>query len=358
MTRSVEPAEDYGLFGPDSITWRVWSYPTSLTIGFQRAVVIEELDPHLVAAVDRTGGIYARPRTRYDRTLRYFAMVAFADSASISKAADVLVKVHSLAIGTDPITGTRYDANDPDSQLWIQLTGWHSILKAYEVYGPGKLSPEEEAQYWAECRVAAELQTCDPDDIPADRDELRAYYDRIRPQLVGSPLAHKAMDHLLDASVMLPPVPLLLRPASWVVSRVLRAGTIATMPRWMREMGGVRQGRLTDAAVRPVLRTAFWLVQLNTTVELAVLKLLSPATVPVVEPVLRKVPPRTPEVVTPEAARRRNGHDRPRDAHLDLRARQAEKVFGHSEQPSTEGLEESQALLGSLAPAPTASATG
>src|SRR5580765_5997910 len=90
----VEPAEDYGFFGPDSMTWRVWSYPTGLTIGFQRSVVIEELDPALVAAVSQTRGIYDRARTRYDRTLRYFAMVAFGDSRSTAKAADVLVKIH------------------------------------------------------------------------------------------------------------------------------------------------------------------------------------------------------------------------------------------------------------------------
>ena len=185
----VTPHEDYGFFGPDSVTWKVWSYPTSLTIGFQRAVVVEELDPSLVAAVDKTHDIYKRPRTRYDRTLRYFAMVAFADSRSTSHVADVLVKVHSKAIGTDPYSGQAYDANDPDSQLWIQLTGWHSILKAYETFGPGKLSPEEEAQYWAECAVAAELQTCSPDDIPRSREELRAYYERMRPQLSGSPIA-------------------------------------------------------------------------------------------------------------------------------------------------------------------------
>ena len=158
----VEAAEDYGFFGPDSVTWKVWSYPTSLTIGFQRSVVIEELDPALVAAVDKTHEIYKRPRTRYDRTLRYFAMVAFGDSASTVKAADVLVKIHSKAVGTDEVTGIRYDANDPASQLWIHLTAWHSILVAYEKYGPGKLSAEEEERYWAECALAAELQTCDP----------------------------------------------------------------------------------------------------------------------------------------------------------------------------------------------------
>ena len=148
----------------------MWRYPTSLTVGFQRAVVVEELDPALVASVEETQAIRDRPRTRYDRTLRYFAMVAFGDSRSTAKAADVLVKVHSKAIGIEPLSGERYDANDPHSQLWIHLTAWHSILYAYEKYGPGRLSGEDEARYWAECAVAAQLQTCDPDDVPRDRD--------------------------------------------------------------------------------------------------------------------------------------------------------------------------------------------
>src|SRR5438874_13732036 len=42
--------EDHGLFGPDSVAWRVWGYPTSLTVGFPRAVVVEELDPFLLAS--------------------------------------------------------------------------------------------------------------------------------------------------------------------------------------------------------------------------------------------------------------------------------------------------------------------
>src|ERR1041384_1123741 len=94
--------EDYGFFGPGSVTWKVWGYPTSMTIGFQRSVVVEELDPHLVAAGDKTPDIYKRPRTRYDRTLHYFSLVAFGGSREAATAADVLVKIHSKAIGTEP----------------------------------------------------------------------------------------------------------------------------------------------------------------------------------------------------------------------------------------------------------------
>ena len=345
---TITPHEDHGFFGPDSVTWKVWSYPTSLTVGFQRAVVVEELDPALVASVDETHAIFDRPRTRYDRTLRYFALVAFGDSRSTSRAADVLVKVHSKGIGTDPVTGNRYDANDPKSQLWIQLTAWHSILKAYEMYGPGKLSAEEEAQYWAECRIAAELQTCSPDDIPRTRDGLHAYYEEMRPQLLGSDLARNAMQHLLRADVMLPPMPRALAPFTWITTRALRIATIATMPRWMRTMAGLEQSRLLDLAIRPVMRVAFAVVNANKRLKLEALTFLSPMTRDVVAPILYAVPPEHPVVRAPAEARALYGYDRPADAHLDLRARQTAKVFGEGARPSDEGIVESEPILGSI----------
>ncbi|MGH3738715.1 MAG: oxygenase MpaB family protein [Micromonosporaceae bacterium] len=344
----VEPAEDYGFFGPESMTWKVWSYPTSLTIGFQRSVVVEEFDPALVAAVTETHGIYDRPRTRYDRTLRYFALVAFGDTRATSKAADVLVKVHSRAVGTEPYSGQPYDANDPASQLWIHLTAWHSILYAYETYGPGRLSPQEEARYWEECAIAAELQTCDPADVPRDRDGIRAYFEAMRPQLVGSEIARDAMRHLLRADIMLPPVPWVLRPLARLFGLVLRAATVATMPRWMRELSGLRQPRVADALVVPLMRIGFALVHLSRRAELLFLGMASPGTVPVLAPVLLGVPPERPETLTPAQARERYGYPRPAEAHRELRQRQRDRALAGTT-PSDEGIRESEPILGTTA---------
>lgn len=346
--RDITPLEDHGFFGPDSVAWKVWGHPTSLTIGFSRAVVVEELDPNLVASVDRTQDIYKRPKTRYDRTIRYFALVAFGDSRTTSRAADVLVKVHSKAIGTEPYGGGRYDANDPDSQLWILVTGWHSVLKAYEMYGPGKLSEADEARYWADCATAAELQTCDPADVPRSRAELHAYYERMRPQMSGSPIAQRAMHHLMDVSQLVDDLPLVLRPARWVVGSFFRAGVIATLPAWMREMGDLPQSRVIDVLTRPVLRATFAGLTLSKGLQLRILALLSPSTVPVVAPAFLGVPPTNPEVLTPAQARERYGYDRPAEAHLAWRAQQHEKVFGRGEEPSDAGLVESESILGRL----------
>jgi uncharacterized protein (DUF2236 family) len=322
----VGPHQDYGFFGPDSITWRVWGYPTSLTIGFQRSVVIEELDPFLLAAVGATNKVRYQPRARYDRTLRYFATVAFGDTRSAIKASEILVKVHAKAVGIEPVSGNRYDANDPDSQMWIHLTAWHSILYAYEVYGPGPLTPADEARYWEECAVAAELQTCDPAEVPRSRDGIREYFQRVRPRLAASEATQAMMDHLLNAEVMFPPLPRIAAPGAWTANKVLRAATIATMPRWMRDLAGLRQSAVVDTAIRPWMKSQFRVVSSSARLQLALLGLISPQTRPVVEPVFRGVRPLREEILTPAQARERHESPRPVDLWAEIRERDAARA--------------------------------
>ncbi|GAA1080982.1 oxygenase MpaB family protein [Tsukamurella strandjordii] len=238
---------DQGFFGPESPTWRVWAAPTAL-IGFQRSVVLEHFDPNLTAAVADSGGIYTDPFGRLDRTLAYFLVVATADSRTAIAASEHLMDVHRKATGIEPVTGKRYSANNPASQLWIHVTGWHSVLKCYEMYGPGPLSAEDEAQYWRDCVTAAELQTCDPADVPSSREEVRAYFDRVRPSLALTERARRGMHYLLrprERGVRLRVGGSLIAPA-----------TIATLPRWMREVGGFDQPRLVDAAYPQAVRLA------------------------------------------------------------------------------------------------------
>ncbi|WP_067721265.1 oxygenase MpaB family protein [Nocardia yamanashiensis] len=239
---------DYGFFGPDSPTWKVWTAPTAL-IGFQRAVTLEHFDPDLTAAVADVGGIYSDPKGRLDHTFAYFLIAAVADSRMAVEASEHLMQVHAKATGIEPISGKRYSANNPDSQLWIHVTGWHSVLKCYEMYGPGKLSPAEEKQYWADCVTAAELQTCKPADVPTSREEVRQYFADVRPRLCTSERAHRGMHYLLftprDKGFRL-----------WAGSRLVAPAAIATLPKWMRETGGFEQPRALSAAYRPAMRLA------------------------------------------------------------------------------------------------------
>lgn len=171
----------------------------------------------------------------------------------------------------------------------------------------------------------------------------------MRPQLSASPIARQAMNHLLRSELILPPTPRWAKPASLAVAKAQRIATIATLPHWMREMAGIRQSRLLDMLIVPVMKAAFALAHLSPKVELRLLGRTSPSTVAVVAPVRLGIPPRKEEVLTPAEARARHGYAKPAEAHLEFRALQATRVFGGGEAPSEQGLIESQEILGPLA---------
>ncbi|MBB3038294.1 oxygenase MpaB family protein [Hoyosella altamirensis] len=298
---------DYGFFGPDSPTWKVWSHPTAL-IGFQRSVTLEHFDPFLAAAVADMEGIYRDPHGRLDRTLAYFLTVATADSKTAIRVSEHLMKVHAKATGIEPITGKRYSANNPASQLWIHVTGWHSVLKCYEMYGPGKLSAEEERRYWAECVIAANLQTCDPADVPASREQVTEYFDRVRPTLCVSERAYDAMHYLLHT-------PRSKGILIWAASRIIAPATIATLPKWMRVTGGFDQPAIVDKAVVPLTRAAVRVATIPAVAD-RVLNVIAPMTGATLRQHRAASPPARAAVVSPSDAKARyatlgtrTGHD-------------------------------------------------
>jgi hypothetical protein len=119
---------------------------------------------------------------------------------------------------------------------------------------------------------------------------------------------------------MFPPTARALRPARRVINRTLRSATIATMPRWMRELSGLRQPRIVDLAIVPLMRANFRLSRLSTRGQLLALGQISPMTRPIVEPVLRGVPPQRAETLTPAQARERYGVQAPAEVHARMKA--------------------------------------
>lgn len=297
---------DYGFFGPDSPTWKVWTAPTAL-LGFQRSVVLEHFDPDLTAAVADMGGIYSDPYERLDRTFAYFLTAAVADSRTAISASEALMRVHTKATGIEPISGKRYSANDPESQRWIHITGWHSVLKCYEQYGPGALTPDEEARYWADCVIAAELQTCAPASIPRSREDVREYFAEVRPRLCLSERAREGMHYLLRTPRAHGGFKL------WAGSRLVAPAVIATLPMWMRTLGGFGQPRVVDVGYRPLTQTAALLAQ-SERVRLAVLRTIMPNTARLFEQHITAGEPELPAIVTPAEARRLSGRSRTQDS--------------------------------------------
>nr|WP_191094028.1 oxygenase MpaB family protein [Nocardia colli] len=207
----------------------------------------------------------------------------------------------------------RYDANDPGAQLWIHLTAWHSVLYTYEKFGV--------------------------DEVPRSRAEMRAYYERMRPILAATEATQQHVDLLLNSASTLLPDSVLLRPVAKLTQTLFRKATIATLPRWMRKMGGVQQSRVTDAAVTVALRVMFRSIAQSVAAQRFIVRLTSPLTAPVLDPILCAVPPKNPVVWTPEEARAHYGTVRPAEQYAQiLAARTAKPLPEHAAADGSEPL--------------------
>ncbi|HVE67155.1 MAG TPA: oxygenase MpaB family protein [Solirubrobacteraceae bacterium] len=238
---------DQGLFGPESVAWRVIGHPESL-VGGMRALIIQSLHPLAMAGVAQHSDYRNRALDRLRRTAYYVTATTFGDTETAYAAAARVKRIHRRVRGTDPVTGQPYSADDPATQLWVHCVEWHSFLAVYRAYG-GRLTPDEQDRYVAEGVVAAGLLDVPAETVPASVAEMRAYFEDVRPQLCVSASAREAIRF-----VMHPPMTRELLPLQ-VPLRIVAGAALATVPRHLRAMAGIdRPGALdaiTVAAVRP-----------------------------------------------------------------------------------------------------------
>jgi uncharacterized protein (DUF2236 family) len=240
----VTPATvtDRGLFGPDSVTWRVHSNPTSALVGGLRALLIQSLHPLAMAGVAEHSDYRRRPLGRLQRTAEYVATTTFGTLEQAEAAAARVRRVHRRVHGTDPVTGRPYSAEDPETQAWIHTVEVHSFLAAHRVYGAGRLTRAEEDRYFAEnVRVAALLGT-PPGAVPASVEEARAFFARMRPGLCVSDAARDAISFVAE-----PPLTPEMAPY-WVPLRILGRAAVALVPRDLRRLAGLDAGLPGNAA--------------------------------------------------------------------------------------------------------------
>ncbi|MHB8668967.1 MAG: oxygenase MpaB family protein [Acidimicrobiales bacterium] len=233
---------DPGLFGSDSVTWRIHANPAGL-LGGGRALLVQALHPTTMAVFDQNTAYEADPWGRLWRTADWFSTVTFGDTASAEMAGAQLRAVHGRLQGIDPLTGANHRADEVDLLLWVHATAIHSFLTAYRRYG-GRLSDPEADRYVAETVRIAELVGLAASDVPANLGDLRDYLKGMHGRLAVTPAARKGMEMVL----MFPPVPLAARPLWPVVS----AAVISLLPRRVRALYGLPWHPMADPPVRVV----------------------------------------------------------------------------------------------------------
>jgi len=245
---------DIGLFGPQSVTWKLHQEPI-LVLGGLRSLYLQALHPRAVAGVVQNSGYRSDAWGRLNRTSEYVGTVVYGSTAEVEQAASRLRRLHARMTATDPRTGETFRIDEPDLLRWVHVAEVESFLTTARRAGL-KLTGDEVDAYYTEQLRAAELVGLDPATVPATAAEVAAYYQAMRPQLR---LTRDSVETALFLTV--PPVPvtwgsrpvrlgLTLGPTRWAYFGI--AGTaIALLPPWARKMYGGLGWPTTDLSASP-----------------------------------------------------------------------------------------------------------
>lgn len=175
-----QPAGDPGLFGPDSVTWRIHADFPGMLAGGLAALMLQTLHPLALAGVWDHSQFRTDLVGRLRRTTTFVGATSYAPRAAAERLIERVRRIHTQVRGT-AADGTPYAADDPALLTWVHVTEASSFLAGYRRYAhhpvPGRIAD----RYYAETRRIAEALGAR--DVPASEAAVVDYFARIQPQL-------------------------------------------------------------------------------------------------------------------------------------------------------------------------------
>ncbi len=243
MTAEPTQDRDPGLYGPDSVTWRVHADPSMALAGL-RALLLQAVHPVAMHGVFTNSSFREDPWGRLFRTAEYVAVTAYGTTREAERAGAKVRGIHRQLSGVEPHSGRAYRVDDPALLRWVHCCEVESFLSTAVRCGL-RLSAAEQDAYYAEQTRGARLVGLDPATTPSSVSQMADYFADVRADLEVGPDARAAA-----AFVLWPPMPALVqlgtpaRPA-WTA---LATAAFAMLPRWARRLYSLPGLPTTDLA--------------------------------------------------------------------------------------------------------------
>lgn len=174
------PAGDTGLFGPQSVAWRVHGDFTTMMIGGIGALLMQMLHPAALAGIWDHSSFRADMPGRLRRTAGFIAGTTYGSTAQALGLIDRVRAIHARVVGTLP-DGTAYSADDPALLTWVHVAEVDAFLRAYLRYRDPGLPGDAQDRYFAEtATIAIRLGAAA---VPTTRRAVEAYFHATRPAL-------------------------------------------------------------------------------------------------------------------------------------------------------------------------------
>jgi uncharacterized protein (DUF2236 family) len=247
-----EPARDYGLFGPASVTWRIMSEPVMWVAGV-RALYLQALHPRVMRGTWQNSSFTRSKEAwgRFIRTIEFVRVRTYGTLPEVERAGRRLQHVHASLRGVDE-DGREFRLDEPELLLWVHCAEISSEAEVARRSGL-RVTAAELDRFVAEQRRSAEVVGLDAAIVPGSLAELDEYFEQMRPQLRACPEARRALRLSFTPHLPLPLLPLRL------VVPPLNALAFASLPAWARHLYGTPglPVPVTDVAATAALRATF-----------------------------------------------------------------------------------------------------
>lgn len=251
-----------GIFGPDSLTWRI-NRESALFLGAGRAALLQLAHPWVAAALRQHSSLLDQPIARFHNTFRIVFTMVFGTVDQALAASRHLYALHTrIAGGLAEDTaawkrGDRYEANEINALRWVFATLVDSALIAHEAVF-GALPPQDRARYYQETKTLAALFGIPEASLPANVEEFAAYNCEMCQAGNSSGALGVTNDARAMAHSLLAGAGSIVRPPSWY-----RAVTASWLPARFRDEFqlnfGTAEERSAERALKRIPSIYRWL---------------------------------------------------------------------------------------------------
>lgn len=151
-----EPLGDPGLFGPDSIVWKVHADFSAMMVGGLSSLMIQALHPRALAAVWDHSNFRHQLKARLGRTALFVASTTYGGVALATQNIQRVNLIHANIRGVD-LNGDFYAANEPQLLRWVHLVETLSFLNAYQHLALRPLSASDCDRYLVEMNTVGNM---------------------------------------------------------------------------------------------------------------------------------------------------------------------------------------------------------
>jgi uncharacterized protein (DUF2236 family) len=181
IVRSAATGGTAGIFGPDSVIWRV-DREAAIFLGAGRALLLQLAHPWVAAAIAQHSRSLADPIGRFHRTFSIVFTMVFGTTGQALAAARRLYRRHTAIGGILNenagafAAGSPYCANDVAALRWVHATLVETALLAYQLVNP-PLSARDRERYYIDARLFAALFGIPQSALPQSWADFARYVD-------------------------------------------------------------------------------------------------------------------------------------------------------------------------------------